>query len=36
MSIGAIISMTIIVGTIIGGFSFFLWLAMKKESAGKE
>jgi len=32
MSLGAIISMIIIVGTVVGGFLFFLRLAMKKEA----
>lgn len=36
MSISAIISMITIVGIILGGFAFFLWLAMKKESAKKK
>lgn len=31
MSIASIISMIIIVGTIVGGFAYFLTIAMKKE-----
>lgn len=32
MTTGAIISMILIVGLVVGGFIFFLRLAMKKES----
>ncbi len=35
MSIGAIISMIFIIGTVVGGFLFFLRLAMKKEVTKK-
>jgi len=35
MSVGAIISMVIIVGIVAGGFVFFLRLAMKKEKSRK-
>lgn len=31
MSVGSIISMIAIVGTIVGGFAYFLSIAMKKE-----
>ncbi len=30
MSIGAIISMILILGTIMGGFAYFLYLVIKK------
>ncbi|MBL6447083.1 MetS family NSS transporter small subunit [Fulvivirga sp. 29W222] len=36
MSTAAIISMILIVGTVMGGFIFFLRLAMKKESERKK
>lgn len=36
MSTAAIISMILIVGTVVGGFIFFLRLAMKKESDRKK
>jgi hypothetical protein len=36
MSTGAIISMIFIIGTVAGGFLFFLRLAMKKESKKDE
>lgn len=35
MSTGAIISMILIVGIIVGGFVFFVRLAMKKEAEKK-
>lgn len=36
MSIAAVISMIAITGTVVGGFVFFLALAMKKEAGGEE
>ncbi|MTI27299.1 MetS family NSS transporter small subunit [Fulvivirga kasyanovii] len=36
MSTAAIISMILIVGTVVGGFIFFLRLAMKKEADRKK
>lgn len=36
MSISAIISMVLIVGSVAGGFVYFLWLAMKKEGSRKQ
>lgn len=36
MSTAAIISMILIVGTVVGGFVYFLRLAMKKESERKD
>lgn len=35
MTIDAIISMILIVGLVVGGFVFFLRLAMKKEKSRK-
>ncbi|MEQ8925225.1 MAG: MetS family NSS transporter small subunit [Fulvivirga sp.] len=35
MSVGAIISMVGIIGVVLGGFIFFLRLAMKKEGGKK-
>lgn len=35
MTIGAIISMILIVGIVVGGFVIFLRLAMKKEKSRK-
>lgn len=36
MSIGAIISMIVIIGSVVGGFVFFVRLAMKKEVENKK
>ncbi|ELR70256.1 hypothetical protein C900_03941 [Fulvivirga imtechensis AK7] len=36
MSTAAIISMILIVGTVVGGFIYFLGLAMKRESSRKK
>lgn len=36
MSTAAIISMILIVGTVVGGFAYFLTLAMKKEVTRKK
>lgn len=36
MSTAAIISMILIVGSVVGGFLYFLGLAMRRESARKK
>jgi len=36
MSTGAIVSMLMILGTVLGGFVYFLWVAIKKESTRKK
>lgn len=35
MSISAIIGMILILGIVVGGFAFFLWMAIKNERKKK-